>query len=166
MKIFGWIIATPFILLIVWGIGRLLFCGPDKNIKKVTNPLADSMLAYVNKNGKPKSLSEIKTLPYKMQECKRSEKVRNSATEFIEKESCVFTLNKKRYTVVIDYYTKTYKDKNVDGIILKVYDYKKNTEIYYYFDQKKFKKELKLLDFGFRSIRTPFLCRAGYLKVG
>ncbi len=162
MKIFGWIVATPFILLIVWLIGRLLFCGPDEGIRKVTDPLANSILEYVNENGKPDSLLDIKTLPYKIQECKKSERVRESITDISEKESCVFKHNKQQYSVTIDNHIGKYT------FSLYIYNYKKNTEVQYYFDQRKlnsYEEILKIRNSYVRSIHKPFLCKSGYLSI-
>ncbi len=169
MKIFGWIVAIPFMLLIVWIIGRLLFCGPDEGIRKVTDPLANSILEHVNKNGKPESLLSIRTLPYEMQKCKKFEKIGRSSREFSEEESCIFKLGKKSYSVTIDHLTNNEnKNKRIYTFGLDIYDNKENTWIHYYFGQKKinsFEKELKLSKSYCKNIKVPYLCQSGYLSI-
>ncbi len=165
MKIFGWIVAIPFILLIVWGIGRLLFCGPDEGIRKVTYPLAQSILEYINEKGKPKSLLNIGLLPYKMEKCKKYKKVRESAIDISEKESCVFKYDEKQYAITIINTTS-----NTGRYVFSLYisDYKENTQVQYFFSQKILNssdKTLKIRSSYVRSIRKPFLCKNGYLRM-
>jgi len=170
MKILGWIIAIPFILFIVWGIGRLLFCGPDESIRKVTDPLAKSILEYVNENGEPESLLDIKTLPYKVEECKKFERVRKSLanglplTRVSQEENCIVKLDKKHYSITIN--NKTDEETEIYTFSLHIRN--KNTRIHYYADQKKinsFEKELKLDKPYTKYIKVPYLCKNGYLSL-
>jgi hypothetical protein len=66
MKILGWIIATPFIILALYALLRVAFCGPNQSDVRVMKPMAEAISHYISKNGIPDSLEDIPNLPYKL----------------------------------------------------------------------------------------------------
>ncbi len=165
MKIFGWIVATPFILLIIWGIGRLLFCSPDEGIRKVTDPLAKSIISHIEEFTKAQSLSLFKNLPYNIQECKTGEQIQEEMYTDVEREMCTFYHDNKKYYLDVKY-SKRFSGKNL-AVILEISNLKTNTNIIYIvssridlFSSKGFIEESYT-----RSIKVPFLCKTGYLSI-
>jgi len=103
MKIIAWIIAAPFVALGLFYLARFLFCNPDKDVEKIVRPLAQTIVEYVKKHDIPKTLNEIKDLPYNLQ-CEN----KNTKTHYIKEtvyyvessQKCIFTNMNKNYEVL------------------------------------------------------------------
>ena len=72
MKILGWIIAIPLILLALFILLRVLFCGPNKLDVRKMKPMAEKVSQYIITNGSPESLKNIPDLPYELVECRKT----------------------------------------------------------------------------------------------
>lgn len=120
MKILGWIIAIPFILLALFALARFLFCGPDKDVEKVAFPLAKAIVEHIEAKGIPEKLTDVEGLPYELIGCKKEieeytqtslQGTRIISISSIEK--CYFVKSEKQYTVSTDF-TNIIHNKNID----------------------------------------------------
>jgi len=111
MKILGWIIATPFILLGLFILLRFLSCSPNREVVKVASPVVNQIADYIVKNGIPESLEDIPNIPYKLNKCSKKE-VYYIYTEEVQKElatsmgvylNCYFMENEKLYRIYLDF---------------------------------------------------------------
>ncbi len=130
MKIIGWMIVTPFIVLALFFTARFLFCGPDRGVIKVMKPVAQIMADDIIKNGIPESLADIEKLPYKLVGCSKSEvfRKRTAPVSIVEKkenadsstvtESCTFTEKNKLYSIDFWFYEDFHNKKTAHGKIL------------------------------------------------
>lgn len=71
MKILGWIIATPFIILALYVLLRFAFCRPNYFTVKIATPMVKKISDYIVEYGIPESLDEIPDLPYELKGCER-----------------------------------------------------------------------------------------------
>ena len=163
MKILAWIIGLPIAIIVVWGIGRLLFCGPDKSIQKITDPMATAILEYINIHGRPESLMDIPNLPYTVEGCKQLEKYVQKNYKTTESEQCQFTHKKEKFSIKMAHYTAYTSKKYSFGV--NIFSSKKNIYIWYYFTQEKSGKKLKLKQSKIRYWVTPFACRHDYFNM-
>ena len=69
MKIFGWIVGVLVLIVVIFNISKQLLCSPDEKVKEVALPLAKIVIKHIEKNGVPKSLKDIKGVPYKLKNC-------------------------------------------------------------------------------------------------
>lgn len=74
MKILGWIIATPFIILALYALLRFAFCRPSYFVVETATPMVEKMADHIVTHGIPESLDEIPGLPYELNNCKRKYK--------------------------------------------------------------------------------------------
>ena len=157
MKILAWIIGVPIAIIALWGVGRLLFCGPDKSIQKVTDPMATAILEYINTHGRPESLADIPNLPYKVEECKKL------AGE--DKEKCTYLGNGTMFALNINYDCLT--DNGLIGChAIAISNTSKNTIVFYYVkESNKYKRKLEFSFIRFDTIHDSFLCKNGILKM-
>ena len=163
MKVLAWIIGVPIAIIALWGVGRLLFCEPDKSIQKVTDPMATAILEYINTHGRPGSLADIPNLPYKVEECKKL----HSDDKSIYREQCSFIYNKNTYSILIRNYTRTDNGVFVECHI-EISNRQDNTKSVYIFYQKKINtmdEIMYLSDHYVKSIHKSFLCKNGYLRM-
>ena len=87
MKIIGWIIATPFILLLIITVLRSTFCGPNGSDVSVMQSMERAISQYIGRNGVPESLEDIPDLPYEFSGCKKSDYYENyKSYEHVSKE--------------------------------------------------------------------------------
>jgi len=70
MKILGWIIALPFILLVLYALLRFAFCRPNYFVVKTATPMVEKIADYIVEHGIPESLDKIPNLPYELEGCK------------------------------------------------------------------------------------------------
>jgi len=152
VKVLGWIIATPFILLALFAFARFVSCGPNWEVVRVAKPVAKIIADDIVKNGIPKSLKNIEGLPYVLEGCERKEvywdkhlKVKNKQKAnwseiFLD---CNFNTNKKKYYIHIRQATNLGNtlDRDID---LKLYNKETYTGIKYYFEYSKEKNKLLL----------------------
>ena len=73
MKILGWIIALPFILLALYALLRFAFCRPNYFVVKTATPMVEKIADYIVEHGIPESLDRIPALPYELKGCSRKE---------------------------------------------------------------------------------------------
>ena len=66
MKILGWIVATPFILLAFIILLRVSFCGPNQSDVRIMKSMGDKISRYLVTKGKPTSLDNIPELPHEL----------------------------------------------------------------------------------------------------
>ena len=92
MKMLGWIIATPFIILALIIMLRFFFCGPNWSDVGVMQSMERAISHYIGRNGVPDSLKDIPNLPYELEGCKRSEEYRShkSFVNNVSKENATF----------------------------------------------------------------------------
>ena len=162
MKILAWIIGVPIAIIALWGVGRLLFCGPDKSIQKVTDPMATAILEYINTHGRPESLADIPNLPYKVEGCRKITVYPYDDKESIEyKNVCTFFKQGNHYIIEINYHI--YKEK-LTVIRLNIKSYNTNTQIKYVFRPLKYEK-FQINDIYIDTIHDSFLCKNGILRM-
>ena len=163
MKILAWIIGAPIAIIALWGVGRLLFCGPDKSIQKVTDPMATAILEYINTHGKPESLADIPNLPYKVEGCK---KLAGEDKEVIE-ETCYFLYKEHKYSVHIATVLRIKENSiSLRRIYLDIFYIDKNTKIRYYFTLSDINhKTIRLEKKYINPIRRNGFCKNGILKM-
>jgi hypothetical protein len=111
MKMIGWILAIPFILLALFIGARFLFCGPDKEVISVAKPVMNIIADHIVKEGVPKSLADIKGMPYRLQGCSKKEVykkndsnktivyLKEKADYVVISEECYFLTKNKLYTL-------------------------------------------------------------------
>jgi len=161
LKILKWIILAPILIIALWGVGRLLFCGPDKSVLKVTDPMAMAIMEYVNTHGRPKNITDIPSLPYKMQDCKIVEE------KNIKKETCYFLYKGHKYVAHI--ITQSIKEKDFDKLIsihVDIYCKDKNTNVYYSFTPTDTnRKKIYLFEKHISPIKRNGICKNGILKI-
>jgi hypothetical protein len=161
MKILAWIIGVPIAIIALWGVGRLLFCGPDKSIQKVTDPMATAILEYINTHGRPESLADIPNLPYKVEECKKKTVYPYDDKGFIEYQNkCIFLEKDKHYIIEVN--NHVYNEKlTVVRLDVKSYN---NTWISYILRPLKHGK-FQIDDIYIDTIHDSLLCKNGYLRM-
>jgi len=146
MKIIGWIIATPFILLIFLILLRIITCGPDRAVVKVISPVAKIIADDILKNGIPKSLKDIKGLPYELEGCIRQEEYlgkdrkpisKKKAYYMIINDKCYFEKDENKYS--IEYLFSSNYDNR-----LTIFNQETRTGISYFFEYSKEKGKLIL----------------------
>ncbi len=106
--LFGIFIFGPMVALLLFVLARFMFCGPDKSVEKVAFPLAKSIVGHIEKNGVPKSLSDVEGLPYALK-CGNPNIRENIKIDLITKksyvsyrettQSCSFSNKKRHYGV-------------------------------------------------------------------
>ena len=161
MKVIAWIIGLPIAIIVVWGIGRLLFCGPDKSIQQVTDPLATAILNHINAHGKPESLADIPDLPYRVEGCEKL----HSDDKNRYKEECSLAIDNQKMVIMTTFstYNNTLRNMRVH-----IKNFNKNTKIYYDLRQVHINttdKELYLSHFHIDTIQDSSLCKNGYLRM-
>lgn len=108
MKILGWIIATPLILLALYAVLRFAFCRPSYFTVKTATPMVKKIADHIVAHGIPESLEQIPDLPYELKGCKRTVRYRkligvsyedidskDDADFAIIEENCSFYPNQK-----------------------------------------------------------------------
>ncbi len=147
LKTLGLMSLIPIVLLSDFD-PRAIFCSPDRGAVKVMKPIAKIIANDIVKNGIPRSLKDIKGLPYVLEGCERSEvywdklnpykmakNIRDS--DLLEiKEKCFFIKNKKTYNINIRF-TYYLESKNTDFGKLRLYNLKTYTGISYNFKKNK-----------------------------
>jgi hypothetical protein len=93
MKNLHWVILAPVILFAIVVSVRFLACGPDRKVVRVAKPVAKIIADDIVKNGIPKSLKDIKGLPYVLEGCVY--KYQKNKVE----EKCYFLTSKGKYNV-------------------------------------------------------------------
>ena len=151
-KVIAGIVLTPIIIIMIWSILRLFACNPDREVVKVASPVAKIIADDILKNGIPKSLKDIKGLPYALEGCKREEifedrdggKVAKNKAFLAEiQESCSFIKNNKSYVISI-WFAMHFVDYDSTHGLLRIANRKTNTGIKYYFDYLKEMNKLVL----------------------
>ena len=117
MKILGWIIATPFIALVLFIVTRYMFCNPKREVVKVATPMVQKIADYIVENEFPESFEDIPDLPYRLEGCKtKIEYTKNNqivtkkeeANVIDTRHTCYFHKDKRKYSVLsyeIDFFT-------------------------------------------------------------
>lgn len=141
MKIFGFIIATPFILFALFTLARFLFCGPDKDVEKVAFPLAKAIVEHMEKKGVPETLNDVEGLPYELKGCSKSisnlDEKYTGYSEIIEK--CTFFNKKEPYKITQR--VENYINNSDTWVIITIKS--KNTDIKYIIGVLSQDKQLK-----------------------
>lgn len=108
--------------LVIWIVGLMAFrafaCGPDSYDVKIMKPQVKAIAEYIVKNGIPKSLEDIPSLPYALKECERKVqyeagyyevlKSKEGAEYIVIEEKCMFLNQKKTYDLRL-WFVKHYK---------------------------------------------------------
>ena len=114
---------------------RAIFCSPDRGAVKVMKPIAKIIADDIVKNGIPKSLKDIKGLPYVLEGCERSEVYWDKNRKITLKQNakyikimnkCYFEINNKKY--IVELLFSEYSKR------LKLYNQKTYTGIKYFFE--------------------------------
>jgi len=71
LMIFILILISPYIIFVLI---RLVTCKPDKSVYAVSLPLAQAVVKYAEKYGRPKDLKEVENLPYELIPCAKKPK--------------------------------------------------------------------------------------------
>ena len=115
MKILKWIIAIPFVVLVLFVLARFAFCRPSYSVVKTATPMVEKMADYIVKHGMPDSLEQIPDLPYKLNECKKNivywtyerprkiVKNKQEADYAVISEECTFSKNSDIFNVELLY---------------------------------------------------------------
>ncbi len=90
MKFLGWVVALPFMSLMLFVVLRMFLCGPDQSDVRVMKPMAEKISQYIIKNGIPESLKDIPDLPYKLEGCNKPQD---------NVEDCTFFVKDYRYSL-------------------------------------------------------------------
>ena len=143
-KVIAGIVLTPIIIIMIWSILRLFACNPDREVVKVASSVAKIIADDILKNGIPKSLKDIKGLPYPLKRCVRREVFKDKDRQEVSKdnaayvnydESCFFIKNKKIYSVNLHF---MYSFRLIKGNgNLDIYNQETYTGIEYYFEYLK-----------------------------
>ena len=72
MKILKWIIAIPFVVLVLFVLARFAFCRPNYSVVKTATPMVEKMADYIVNQGMPDSLEQIPDLPYMLNQCEKN----------------------------------------------------------------------------------------------
>jgi len=128
MKILGWIIALPFILLALYALLRFTFCRPNYFVVKTATPMVEKMADYIVEHGVPESLDVIPNLPYEIKNCKRTYKyekrvvlkdievlTQKEADKAIVNEICYFSDNTHLYKIKLWLVEHYITPKNIYG---------------------------------------------------
>jgi hypothetical protein len=107
MKIMGWIIAIPLIVLALYAVLRFTFCRPNYFTVKSLTPMVEKIADDIIEHGVPESLEKIPDLPYELG-CDRKIKyekrvglkditvaLKKDADWSVIEESCIFFYQKK-----------------------------------------------------------------------
>jgi len=150
-KVMAGMILIPIIILTIWFILRLFACGPDREVVRVASPVAKIIADDILINGIPKSLQDIKGLPYTLERCVRREVFKDKDRQEVSKdnaayvnydESCFFIKNKKTYSVNLHF---MYSFRLIFGNgNIKLFNGETRTGIEYYFDYSKEKNQFIL----------------------
>ncbi len=98
-------------------------CGPNAKDVEIMTPQAEAISNYILKNGLPESLGEIPDLPYKLQDCKWTEK---------NVEWCYFDMSEKKYSTRL-YFVDYHKGIDID---IRIHNKKSDTGIYTEIEKK------------------------------
>lgn len=130
MKILGWIIATPFILLALYALLRFAFCRPNYFVVKTATPMVEKIAEHIVEHGIPESLEQIPNLPYELKGCKRKIEYRKrvdlknikvekqeEADGSVIEETCSFLYEKNLYKTWF-WFSESYKySQRANGVI-------------------------------------------------
>lgn len=112
MKILGWIIALPFILLALYVLLRFAFCRPNYFVVKTATPMVEKIADYIVEHGVPESLGNIPNMPLKVNNCRRlitnykkidfkdvKVQTKKESDKSIIDETCYFSENTNLYKI-------------------------------------------------------------------
>ena len=139
MKILGWIVGIIVFIVIAFNTAKFLCCQPDRSVRKVASPIAKSILQYINKNGVPDKLKDIKSIHYDLENCKEKIETGNfgESLHYIKTQNCDFKVLNKKYELKVIFYGDNYLD------LTDIYIFVKQNKTIYSFAlvyNKKFKK--------------------------
>jgi len=169
MKIILWIVITPFIVLGLFIVARLLLCNPNREVIKVASPIAKIIADDIVKNGIPKSLKDIEGLSYELEGCERSEvykkgspnrievKTKDKADYIVITETCYFEKNNLLYSVELWAIENFYKNSWSNGNFY-VYNLKNHTGIKYLIKQKQNTNKWYIEEFYLFDNKTSGIC--------
>ncbi|MEJ2526968.1 MAG: hypothetical protein P8Y49_02560 [Sulfurovaceae bacterium] len=108
-------------------------CLPNAKDVEIMTPQAEVITNYILKNGIPKSLAEIPDLPYRLVDCKWTEK---------NVEWCYFDVDENRYSIRTYIVSGNYNTY----IYMKIYDEKSETGIFTEIDKKSNNNRFEIID--------------------
>lgn len=142
MKIVGWIIAIPVVLLVLIGLSRGFFCGPNSKDVEVMQPMTKKISDYIVQNGVPESLKDIPGLPYEL-ECEKAKEEyfiydslgssikakKEEAISMTIHEHCLFYVNNRSYhlNTIVEFYFKKYGSSKKAYEDIRIENIKSNT---------------------------------------
>jgi len=137
--------------LAIWIIGLTLFrtfaCGHNKHDVNIMKPQANAIIDYIVKNGIPKSMGDISTIPYELMQCKKEIQYKarhyeplksKEGAEYAEiDEQCIFFNRKNSYIVRLRFHQYYNSISSVDGYI-NIENINSKTSINYDIDSDEF----------------------------
>ncbi|MEN8148050.1 MAG: hypothetical protein ABFR02_10600 [Campylobacterota bacterium] len=111
LKLIKYLLLTIIAGFILFALARGLFCGPDRDVEKVALPLAKVIFEHIETKGVPKTLNDIKNLPYKTKCDNRSIREHKSISaktktekiiSIVSTEKCSFSYNEKLYRIILN----------------------------------------------------------------
>jgi len=162
VKITGSIVATAFIFVAFFALIRFFSCGSDRAVVRVVSPVAKIISDDILKSEIPKSLKDIKGLPYELEGCRRSEVYEDRDDRIVSKEKaylkvieekCIFKKKNKVYNVDI-WYVQNFIYHGRSHGHLRLFNQETSTGIKYHFDYSKDRNKLKLAT---KSRNNPYI---------